>query len=67
MAPDNRLPYWRLFEVTERNANELAKSQLELQVFRLRKKLDDIGVVESLIKSIRSQGYQLTKPIRINP
>jgi two-component system OmpR family response regulator len=67
MAPDNRLPYWRLFEVTERSANELAKSQLELQVFRLRKKLDDIGVVESLIKSIRSEGYQLTKPIRINP
>lgn len=67
MAPDNRLPYWRLFEVTERSANELAKSQLELQIFRLRKKLDDIGVAENLIKSIRSEGYQLTQAIRINP
>jgi DNA-binding response OmpR family regulator len=67
MAPDQRLPYWRLFEVTERSANELAKSQLELQVFRLRKKLDDIGVSESLIKSIRTEGYQLTQAIRINP
>lgn len=67
MAPDHRLPYWRLFEVTERSANDLAKNQLELQVFRLRKKLDDIGVAESLIKSIRSEGYQLTQAIRINP
>jgi len=67
MAPDQRLPYWRLFEVTERSANELAKSQLELQVFRLRKKLDDIGVAESLIKSIRTEGYQLTQAIRIYP
>ena len=30
MAPDNRLPYWRLYEVTERTPNEQAKSQLEL-------------------------------------
>jgi DNA-binding response OmpR family regulator len=67
MAPDNSLPYWRLFEVTERSANELAKSQLELQVFRLRKKLSDIGIPQSLIKSIRSKGYQLTQAIRINP
>jgi DNA-binding response OmpR family regulator len=66
MAPDNRLPYWRLFEVTERNANELAKSQLELQVFRLRKKLAEIGISENFIKSIRSEGYQLTQSIRID-
>lgn len=65
MAPENRLPYWRLFEVTERSANELAKSQLELQVFRLRKKLAEIGISENFIKSIRSEGYQLTQSIRI--
>jgi len=67
MAPDNRLPYWRLFEVTERSANELAKNQLELQVFRLRKKMVDISISENLIKSMRSEGYQLTQAIRIDP
>lgn len=66
MAPDHRLPYWRLYEVTDRSANELAKSQLELQVFRLRKKLAEIGIPENLIKSMRSEGYQLTQAIRID-
>ena len=67
IAPDHCLPYWRLFEVTGRSANELAKSQLELQVFRLRKKLADIGISENFVKSIRSEGYQLTQSIRIDP
>jgi len=67
MAPDKRLPYWRLYEVTERNSNEQAKSQLELQVFRLRKKLVEIGISENLIRSMRSEGYQLTQAIRIDP
>lgn len=66
MAPDNRLPYWRLFEITERSANEQAKSQLELQVFRLRKKLVEAGISENLIKSVRSEGYQLTQAIRVD-
>jgi DNA-binding response OmpR family regulator len=66
MATDHRLPYWRLYEVTERSSNEQAKSQLELQVFRLRKKLAEIGISENLIKSMRSEGYQLTQSIRID-
>ena len=66
MAPDYRLPYWRLYEVTERQANEQAKGQLELQVFRLRKKLAEIGIPENFIKSMRSEGYQLTQLIRID-
>lgn len=66
LAPNHRLPYWRLFEVTEREVTENAKSQLELQVFRLRKKLASIGLPVSFIKSLRSEGYQLTYPIRID-
>lgn len=66
LAPNHRLPYWRLFEVTEREVTENAKSQLELQVFRLRKKLASIGLPGSFIKSLRSEGYQLTYPIRID-
>ena len=64
-APDRRLAYWRLFEVTERGQNELAKGQLELQVYRLRKKLADIGIDEDLIKAVRREGYQLTQPLNI--
>jgi len=67
MASDHRLPYWRLYEVTERSSNEQAKSQLELQVFRMRKKLAEIGIPENFIKSMRSEGYQLTQAIRIDP
>lgn len=64
-APDRRLAYWRLFEVTERDQSEAAKGQLELQVFRLRKKLIEIGISEDLIKSVRREGYQLTQLIRV--
>lgn len=66
LASDNCLPYWRLFEVTERSANELAKNQLELQVYRLRKKLAEIGIPETFIRSVRSEGYQLAQLIRVD-
>ncbi len=65
MAPHLRLPYWRLFEITGRVADETAKSQLEIQVFRLRKKMEAIGVPDTFIRSIRGMGYQLTLQIRI--
>lgn len=64
-APDRRLPYWRLFEVTERQISDAAKGQLELQVFRLRKKLAEIGIEEDVIKAVRREGYQLTQPIHV--
>jgi DNA-binding response OmpR family regulator len=64
-APERRLAYWRLFEVTDRDQSDLAKGQLELQVFRLRKKLAEIGVSEDFIKSVRREGYMLTLPLRV--
>lgn len=65
-APDWRLPYWRLFEVTERSLDsEQSKGQLELQVFRLRKKLVEHGLSEDLIKAVRREGYQLTEPMLV--
>lgn len=66
MAPDGRLPYWRLFEVTGRDSKDSAKTQLELQVFRLRKKVAGICVREDFIRSIRFEGYQLTQQIRVD-
>jgi len=64
-AQERRLPYWRLFEVTERDQSDAAKGQLELQVFRLRKKLADIGIDEDVIKAVRREGYQLTQSISV--
>ena len=52
--------------MTERYANEQAKGQLELQVFRLRKKLAEIGIPEDFIKSVRTEGYRLTQRIRVD-
>lgn len=67
MAPDGRLPYWRLFEVTGRDSKDAAKAQLELQVFRLRKKVAGICGREDFIRSIRFEGYQLTQRVRLDP
>lgn len=66
-APKRRLPYWRLLEVTERSPDaEQSKSQLELQVFRLRKKIAKLGISENLIKVIWQEGYQLSEPVRVS-
>ena len=66
VAPDRRLPYWRLFEATNRSLDdEHSKSQLELQIFRLRKKFTELGLDEHFIKSIRGIGYQLTESVRV--
>lgn len=66
VATDRRLPYFRLFEATNRSLDdEHSKGQLELQIFRLRKKLSSIGVDQHFIKSIRGEGYQLTELVRI--
>lgn len=66
VAPERRLPYWRVFEITERDQSDTAKAQLELQVFRLREKFAKIGLPKTLIKCIRLDGVQLTSPIKIN-
>lgn len=66
ISPDRRQPYWKLFEATERSIDAVqSKSQLELQIFRLRKKMAEIGVADDLIKAVYGEGYRLTAPIRI--
>lgn len=64
-APDRQLPYWRLLEVTERDACAKSKSQLEIQILRLRRKLAEVGIATDFIKVIRGEGYKLTQPLRI--
>lgn len=66
LAPERQLPYWRLFEVTERSsAADESKGQLEMQIYRLRKKLIERGVADGLFKAIRGEGYQLMEAVLI--
>ncbi len=46
---------------------ELGKRALEVQIVRLRKKLEQAGAVAPTIKSIRGYGYQLCITIEIKP
>lgn len=66
MATGNRLPYWRLCEITKRKDDDpLAQKQLELQICRLRKKMGRLGLGKDFIKAVRGDGYQLSRSVRV--
>ena len=64
-APGHRLETWQIMEITERTLDETGKKNLEVQVVRLRKKLEKAGAQAPTIKSIRGSGYQLCVPISV--
>lgn len=65
-APEGRVPSWRLMEILdELHKGEVDKSYLEMQVFRLRKKLCDIGAPYPMIKTERGQGYRILHEVDI--
>ena len=45
--------------MTEKDVTEANKKALEVQIVRLRKKLQQAGALEPTIKAIRGQGYRL--------
>lgn len=61
----NRLETWQLLEVSGRAADEHGKRALEVQIVRLRKKLEQSGATGPSIKSIRGSGYQLCLQIAL--
>ncbi len=66
-AKDGKVPTWRLIEIVSHAMDaEIEKAYLELQIFRLRKKLQDIGAPTPSIKARWKEGYQLLQPIEIN-
>ncbi len=65
-ASGNRLETWQMLEISGRPADEHGKRALEVQIVRLRKKLDQSGAGGPSIKSIRGSGYQLCVPISIH-
>jgi DNA-binding response OmpR family regulator len=58
-AKDHRLDTWQLLESTGRAPSDASKSSLEVQLVRVRKKLELAGANSPSIKSIRGSGYQL--------
>ncbi len=58
-AHNNSLEYWQLLELSGRSLETNSKPALELQMVRLRKKLEQVGAGSITIKAIRGSGYQL--------
>ena len=58
-AKDHVLETWQLIALTEKDVTEANKKALEVQIVRLRKKLQQAGALEPTIKAIRGQGYRL--------
>ena len=58
-AQDQQLETWQLIALTDKEVTEGSKKALEVQIVRLRKKLQQTGATEPTIKSIRGQGYKL--------
>jgi len=58
-APDQRLEHWQIAAVLGKAPETLSESNLNVKIFRLRKKIARVGGDETAIKAIRKQGYQL--------
>lgn len=65
-ASDHRLDLAQLREITGKHGVEPSKATLEVQMVRLRKKLETIGAHAPTIKAIRGSGYQLCVPLVVN-
>jgi DNA-binding response OmpR family regulator len=57
-APGQQLEYWQIAEALGDTQDSLSKSNLEVKIFRLRKKIAQVGG-EDAINAIRLKGYQL--------
>ena len=65
-AQEQMLPTWRLLEVlTTATGSEAEKSYLELQIFRLRKKLLEAGAPKPAIKAVWKEGYKLLQAVQL--
>ena len=64
-AEQHILENWQLIEMSGKAADFAAKSALEVQIVRLRKKLEEAGSPTPTIKAIRGTGYQLCISIEV--
>jgi DNA-binding response OmpR family regulator len=65
-APNQKLDYWRMLELIDKQPTEKDKAALGVQVFRLKQKISEASGEEIVIKSIFNEGYQLVTAVRID-
>ena len=63
---EQRLSNEQMTVIAARGGAAVSKTTLEVQIVRLRKKLEQAGALAPNIKSIRGMGYQLCVPIVVN-
>jgi len=59
LSSNHRITTDVMLDLVGKAANDLGKRALEVQIVRLRKKLQQAGAAEPTIKAIRGSGYQL--------
>jgi DNA-binding response OmpR family regulator len=64
-APGHMVEYWQLIEILSKDETNYSKASLEVQIVRLRKKLQLADAGEHSIKAIRQMGYQLCLQVKI--
>jgi len=64
-AHDRCLENWQLIELSGKSPDTASKGTLEVQIGRLRRKLEHAGGRAPTVKVIRGLGYQLCVPIEI--
>lgn len=64
-APAQRLAYWQIAELLGLELDSYAKSNLEVRMVRLRKKIVQAGVAKKSIAVVRDFGYQLLLSIQV--
>ena len=64
-AHDNCLENWQLIELSAKASDAATKAALEVQIVRLRKKLEHVGAPHPTIKVIRGTGYQLCAAVEL--
>jgi DNA-binding response OmpR family regulator len=64
-ALDHRLDIAQLIDCLGKTADGMSKGTLEVQIVRLRKKLEQAGGAAPNIKAIRGAGYQLCLPLTV--
>lgn len=65
-APSQKLDYWRMLELIDKQPTDKDKAALGVQVYRLKQKISEASGEEIVIKSVFNEGYQLVTAVRID-
>lgn len=65
-SPGRRMQFWQMGEALEGGADTLSKSNIEVRVARLRKKIAQVQGPSNAIQALRGEGYQLTLAVQLS-